>query len=49
VLRRIIGLKQEEMARDWSELCHEELQHITRIGGIRRVRHSELAEDMKNL
>jgi len=49
VLRRIIGLKKEEMARDWGELCRKELQHITRTGVIRRVRHVELAEDIKNL
>jgi hypothetical protein len=49
VLRRILGLKKEEMARDWSELCDEELQNITSIGVIRRVRHVELVEDTKNL
>ena len=49
VLKRIIGLKKEEMARDCSELCHEELQHITRVGVISRVRYVELAENTKNL
>jgi hypothetical protein len=49
VLRGIFGFKKEEMARDWRELCVEELQNITSIGVIRRVKHVELAEDMKNL
>jgi hypothetical protein len=49
MLRRIFGLKKEEMARDWRELCVEELQNITSIGVIRRVKHAELVQDMKNL
>ena len=49
MLRRIFGLKKQEMARDWSELCDEELQNITSIGKIRRAKHAELVEDMTNL
>jgi hypothetical protein len=43
------GQTNIEMARDWSEMCDEELQNITSIGVIGSVRYVECVEDMKNL